>query len=248
MIVDAGIPYRLPSPADSEARIAEVLAVLYLMFNEGYLSSGEETPERRDLAEDAAWLARLVVHLMPDEPECWGLLALMRLHLARVRARFDAKGDLVLLQDQNRALWDHRGIGEAAGMLERAAALGRPGPYQLQAAIAAVHARAASWEATDWTRVLALYDELVAITRSPVAALNRAIALWRVSGAEAALAEVDALGDTLGGYHLYHATRGQLLDELGRSRDAAAARRRALEMTENPAERRLLESKLAEVQ
>ena len=242
-IVAAGIPYRLPSPAESQGRVAEVLAVLYLMFNEGYLSSGD-VPERRDLAEDAAWLARLMVHLMPDEAECWGLLALMRLHIARASTRFDARGQMVLLQDQDRSRWDRRGVAEAAGMLERAARLGRIGPYQLQAAIATVHAEARSWEETDWAQILALYDRLVALSPSPVAALNRAIVLRQVVGAAAALAAVDELTQPLSEYHLFHATRGELLEDLGRTKEAADARRRALDLTVNPAERTLLLSKI----
>jgi len=244
-VVEAAIPYRLPSAAESEERLAEVLAVLYLMFNEGYLSSGDEVPVRRDLAEDAAWLAQLMVQLMPQEPECWGLLALMRLHLARAPARFDAHGEIVLLREQDRGLWDRRGIAEAAGMLQRAAGLRRPGPYQLQAAIAACHVEAPTWAATDWPQLLDLYDRLIQLTRSPVAALNRAIVLRQLNGPAGALVEVDELAGPLDAYYLFHATRGELLEELGRGADAAAARRRALELTSNPAERALLQGRLA---
>ncbi|MHB8507184.1 MAG: RNA polymerase sigma factor [Candidatus Dormibacteria bacterium] len=246
-IVEAGIPYRLPSAAESEARVAEVLAVLYLMFNEGYLSSGDEVPERRDLAEDAAWLAQLMARLLRDDPECWGLLALMRLHLARALTRFDASGNLVLLQDQDRSHWDRRAIAEATAMLEQAAAIGRPGPYQLQAAIAACHAASPSWDATDWEQLLALYDQLVEMSGSPVATLNRAIVVRHLSGPEAALEEVDALASDLDSYHLFHATRAELLDDLGRMAEGTAARRRALELTDNPAERQLLEARLAKM-
>ncbi|MEA2646626.1 MAG: hypothetical protein QOE92_1709 [Chloroflexota bacterium] len=244
-IVDEAIPYRVPDADEMPARLSEVLAVLYLMFNEGYLSSSGAESHRHELTEDAAWLAALMVRLMPGEPECWGLLALMRLHLARADARFDAGGSLVRLQDQDRARWDRRRIAEAVGMLERAGALRRPGPYQLQAAIAACHAEAATWEATDWPQVLALYDALLAMAPSPVASLSRAIAVLYVRGPGAAFRELEALAEELDGYHLFHATRGELLAILDRPDDAAAARRRALELTDNPAERELLEGHLA---
>mgnify|MGYP003623079992 CR=1 FL=1 len=243
-IVEAGIPYRLPSAVESEARVAEVLAVLYLMFNEGYLSSAGEVPERRDLAEDATWLAQLMVRLIPDDPECWGLLALMRLHLARALSRFDDTGNLVLLQDQDRSRWNRPGIAAAARMLERASAMGRPGPYQLQAAIATCHATSPSWAATDWGRLQELYDQLVEMTHSPVAMLNRAIVVRHRGRSQAALADVEVLANTLEAYHLFHATRAELLDDLGRTAEATAARMRALELTDNPSERRLLEARL----
>jgi RNA polymerase sigma factor (sigma-70 family) len=243
-IVEAGIPYRVPDGQQAAARLREVLAVLYLMFNEGYLSSGGEAPARRDLAEDAAWLAGLVARLMPQEPETLGLWALMRLHLARADTRFDGAGNLVLLQDQDRARWDRAGIAAALQLVERAAAMRRPGPYQLQAAIAACHAEAPSWEATDWAQVVGLYDALLALSPSPVVQLNRAVALRFRSGPEAALPEVDALAGALDGYHLFHSTRAELLAATGRADEAAAARRRALELTTNPAERALIESRL----
>jgi len=243
-IVDAGIPYRIPQDADLAERLQEVLAVLYLMFNEGYLATGGEAATRRDLAEDAAWLAGLLVRLMPREPEALGLLALMRLHLARNDARFDAAGQLVLLQDQDRQKWDRDRIASATALLDRAAALGRPGPYQLQAAIAASHAEAPSWEETDWNEVIALYDALLAFTPSPVVRLNRAIARRHVSGPGVALAEVDATAPELDGYYLFHATRAELLRELGRAVEAHEALERALRLTQNPAERALLERRL----
>jgi RNA polymerase sigma factor (sigma-70 family) len=244
-IVEAGIPYRLPSPAESEARVAEVLAVLYLMFNEGYLSSGDDAVERRDLAQDAAWLGRLMVRLMPGEAECWGLLALMQLHLARAETRFDANGNIVLLQDQDRSRWDGRAIAEATGMLQRAAAMGAPGPYQLQAAIAACHADAPSWAETDWVELAGLYDALVAVTGSPVARLNRAIVERQLDGAAASLARVEELAGALDGYHLFHATRAELLEDLDLRTEAASAIRRALDLTDNRAERSLLQERLA---
>jgi RNA polymerase sigma-70 factor (ECF subfamily) len=243
-IVEARIPYRVPEGREATARLTEVLAVLYLMFNEGYLSSGGEAPARRDLAEDAAWLAGLVASLMPREPETLGLWALMRLHLARADARFDAAGNLVLLQDQNRGLWDRTEIAAAVQLVERAGAMRRPGPYQLQAAIAACHAEAPAWEATDWAQVVGLYDALLALTPSPVVQLNRAVALRFRSGPEAALPEVEKLAEALSGYHLFHSTRAELLAATGRADEAAEARRRALELTSNPAERALIESRL----
>jgi RNA polymerase sigma-70 factor (ECF subfamily) len=212
------------------------------MFNEGYVASA--SPERRDLAEDARWLARLIMRLMPDEPEAIGLLALMTLQLARADARFSADGRLVLLEDQDRGRWDARGLAEGVALLERAGRMRRAGPYQVQAAIAACHAEARSWSETDWTQIFLLYEGLVRMTGSSVVRLNRAIALSHVAGAERALAEVDELGDELDRYHLYHATRGALLRRLGRPDEARDADRRALALTENPAERALLTERI----
>ncbi len=244
-IVEAGIPYRIPDATELADRLGEVLAVLYLTFNEGYLASSGETPERRDLAEDALWLTNLLVRLMPDEPEAIGLLALMRLHLARVKTRFDADGRLVLLKDQDRSRWDHADIADAAAMIERVTWLRRPGPYQIQAAIAACHAEAPSWETTDWQQILILYNSLLSFWPTPVVCLNRAIALRYVAGASSALADIEALRDDLDGYHYYHSTRAELLRALGRLDEARAADRRALQLTANPAERALLDQRLA---
>jgi RNA polymerase sigma-70 factor (ECF subfamily) len=243
-IVQAGIPYRVPGPDDLADRLDAVLAVLYLMFNEGYLSSGAGDPARRDLAEDAAWLASLLTRLLPAEPEPLGLLALMRLHLARAAARFDEAGDLVLIADQDRSRWDREAIAAAIRLVERAGAMRRPGPYQLQAAIAACHAEAASWAETDWPQIVVLYDLLRRLSPSPVVSLNRAVALRWVAGSRAALTEVDALAGALDGYHLFHAARAELLQELGRSEEARAAEERALSLTANRAERALLERRL----
>jgi RNA polymerase sigma factor (sigma-70 family) len=239
-IVDAKIPYRVPAERDMSERLAEVLAVLYLMFNEGYLATAGERASRRDLAEDAVWLAGLMVRLMPEEPEALGLLALMRLHLARADSRFDQQGNLVLLQDQDRTRWDQHRIASAMVVLQRAAGLRRPGPYQLQAAIAACHAEARSWQATDWGQIVLLYDALLELMPSPVVELNRAIARRYLDGPATALPEVDALAEALDDYYLFHATRAELLRELGRDIDARAALARALELTANPAERALL--------
>jgi RNA polymerase sigma factor (sigma-70 family) len=240
-IVQAGIPYRVPRDEELDERLSEVLAVLYLMFNEGYLTSGGSVPTRRDLAEEAAWLTTFITRLYPREPEPLGLLALMQLHLARAEARFDQSGTLILLREQDRSHWDQRSIAEAVALIERAAALKHPGPYQVQAALAACHAEAASWEATDWPQILALYDLLLHMTPSPIVRLNRAVALRYVSGPEAALAEVEPLVQDLEGYHLFHAIRGELLLELGQREQARAAELRALGLTDNQAERSLLQ-------
>jgi RNA polymerase sigma factor (sigma-70 family) len=244
-IVDANIPYRMPAERDMGDRLEEVLAVLYLMFNEGYLATAGEQPSRRDLAEDAAWLAGLMVRLMPDEPEALGLLALMRLHLARARARFDEAGNIVLLEDQDRRCWDHERIASAVALLQRAATLHRAGPYQLQAAIAACHSEARTWAETDWRQIVALYDALLELMPSPVVALNRAIARRYRDGPYAALADVDRLGENLDTYYLFHATRAELLRDLGREPEARTALLRALELTANPAERALLQKRLS---
>ena len=244
-IVAANIPYRVPDGAELPSRLDAVLAVLYLMFNEGYLSRGGSGPMRRDLAEDALWLAGLLARLLPDQAEVIGLMALMRLHLARSLARFDPSGDMVLLPEQDRSLWDGRAIAEGIELLNRAASLNAPGPYQLQAAIAAVHSEARSWSETDWRQIVTLYDVLLRFSDSPVVRLNRAVALSQVEGPEVALGEVNDLAISLGGYHLFHATRGELLDEMGEKALAREARLRALELCQNPAERALLERKLA---
>ena len=244
-IVEAKIPYRIPAERDIDERLEEVLGVLYLMFNEGYLATAGERASRRDLAEDAAWLAGLMVRLMPEEPEALGLLALMRLHLARAEARFDGAGNIVLLQDQDRARWDQERIGSAMILLQRAATLRRSGPYQLQAAIAACHAEACAWEDTDWRQIVALYDALLVLLPSPVVQLNRAIARRYLDGAGAALPEVDALAEALDNYYLFHATRAELLRDLEREPEARAALARALELTANPAERALLRKRLS---
>lgn len=244
-IVDARIPFRVPQRAELAERVDEVLAVLYLMFNEGYLSTGRRGASDRDLATEAEWLASLVVDLLPGEPEAIGLLALMRLHLARAEARFDSAGDIVLLRDQDRAKWDRTKIDDARQLVGRFIALGRAGPYQLQALIALAHDEARTPEETRWPDILRAYDALLSFTDTPVVRLNRAIALARVAGAEAGLREVEALGDDLDRYHLFHATRAELLRQLGRPGEAREADRRALELTDNPAERALLQRRLA---
>lgn len=245
-IRDAGIPFRIPDAAELPQRLEQVLAVLYLVFNEGYLASDGAVADRRELAADAEWLTSLLVRLMPDESEPLGLLALMRLHLARVEARFAPDGSLILLPDQDRARWDHPAIAEAGALVERALRMGRPGPYLLQAAIVAVHAGAPSYGETDWGEIVALYDRLLQLQPTPVVALNRALALAELQGPAAGLEEIEPLATRLDGYHLFHAARGELLRRLGRSDEAQQAVRRALTLTDNPAERRLLEARLRE--
>jgi RNA polymerase sigma-70 factor (ECF subfamily) len=225
--------------------VEEVLAVIYLLFNEGYLSSTAERVQARDLVDEAEWLAALLVNLLPKEPEVAGLLALIRLHRARGAARFDAQGRLVLLADQDRGLWDRQAIEQATALLTRAArAHRRPGPYQVQAAIVACHAEAATFAGTDWAQILVLYDMLLHLAPSPVTRLHRAVAVRHVKGPEAALAELDDLGQELARYPLLHATRAELLRALGRRQEARRADERALELTANPAQQALLEQRL----
>jgi RNA polymerase sigma-70 factor (ECF subfamily) len=243
-IADAGIPYRMPDDDELAPRLTEVLTVIYLLFNEGYLATAGQS-QSRDLAADGEWLADLLYQLMPTEPEVAGLLALIRLHRARAAARFSPDGEIVLLQDQDRSRWDQQAIAEAIRLLTRAALRKRPGPYQLQAAIVACHAEAERWADTDWEQIVLLYDMLLHLAPSPVTRLHRAIAVRYATGATAALAELDDLADLLGEYHLYYATRAELLRELGQPERAKAADRRALDLTANPAERAVLHQRLA---
>jgi RNA polymerase sigma factor (sigma-70 family) len=243
-IADAGIPYRIPDPDELNARVGEVLAVIYLLLNEGYLSTADQA-QSRDLVDDAHWLATLLHQLMPTQPEVTGLLALIKLHRARTDARFDHHGDLVLLQHQDRSRWDHDVIVEATQLLTHAARQRRPGPYQLQAAIVACHAEAKTWADTDWEQIVVLYDMLLHLAPSPITRLHRAIALRYTAGPQAALDELDALGDALDGYHLYHATRAELLRALGHPYQARSADERALELTANPAEQALLHQRIS---
>ncbi|WP_226900262.1 RNA polymerase sigma factor [Nonomuraea phyllanthi] len=244
-IAEAGIPYRVPAADELSGRLREVLTVIYLLFNEGYLSSTLERAQARDLVDDAEWLASLLAGLVPDEPEVAGLLALIRLHRARGAARFGQDGRLVLLADQDRSLWDRTAIDLAIQLLTGAARRHRrPGPYQLQAAIAACHAEAGSWAETDWRQIVVLYDMLLRLAPSPVARLNRAVAVRYVDGAEAALAELKSLDEALDRYPLLHATRAELLRALGRREEAREADRRALALTANPAQQALLEERL----
>ena len=242
-ITAARIPYRIPADDELAPRLTEVLAVIYLLFNEGYLSTAERA-QSRDLVDDAEWLASLLHELMPTEPEVAGLLALIRLHRARAAARFDLDGRLVLLQHQDRSLWDRNTIEGATRVVARAAKQQRPGPYQLQAAIIACHAEAECWQDTDWEQIVLLYDMLLHLAPSPVTRLHRAIALRYRSGPQVAMTELDMLADELGRYHLYHATRADLGRELGRPDEARIADRRALELTANPAEQAVLHQRI----
>ena len=243
-IVESGVPYRVPSSKDLALRLNEVLTVIYLVFNEAHLATAGADPIRRDLAADAEWLATLLSRLLPHEPEVLGLVALIRLHLARWPSRMDVDGHLVLLEVQDRGRWNKRDIAEAVRLIERAAAIGPPGPFLIEAAIAAVHCDAASWEDTDWPRIVALYDLLTAVDPSPVVSLNRAIALAHVEGPRVALRDVDNLQFSLNKYHLFHATRAVLLRELGRPGEADAADAAAIALTHNEAERELMARRL----
>jgi RNA polymerase sigma-70 factor (ECF subfamily) len=242
---ETGTAVRIPGPDQLGSRLDEVLAVIYLVFNEGYLASAGRTPARRDLAAQAVALNRLLHTLMPAEPEVLGLLALMLLHESRAATRFDGWGRLVRLADQDRARWDRALIGEATRLLSRAMAMHRPGAYQIQAAIAAVHAAARRYPDTDWRQIRALYDRLLLFTPSPVVRLNRAVATRFVTGPQAALDEVEPLAGDLGDYRLFHAVRAELLAELGRPGEASLANERALALAANPAERELLARRLA---
>ncbi|MGH3456097.1 MAG: RNA polymerase sigma factor, partial [Nocardioidaceae bacterium] len=244
-VVSTHIDLRVPEPDELPQRLGDVLAVVYVMYNEAFVSSTGRTQDR-DLGADAVWLADVIATSLPDQAEAWGLAALLTLQHGRAAARFSRNGDLVLLRDQDRSRWDHTAIKRAGEMLERAAGLHAPGPYQLQAAIAACHAEAPSWAETDWLQIVTLYGALIQRDSSPVVRLNGAIALAQLGPRQAseALADVDRLADRLGGYHLFHAARAELLRLLGRTDEAAAADRRALELTTNEAERRLIQTRL----
>ncbi|MFL5416386.1 MAG: RNA polymerase sigma factor [Myxococcales bacterium] len=245
----AGIPYVVPEAKDLPERLGQVMAVLYLVFNEGHSASRGAALVRDDVCAEAIRLARLVRELLREPvPELDGLLALMLLHDSRRRARMDLAGNLVLLGDQDRSLWDPAEIEEGRALLREALGRGPAGPYALEAAIAAVHADAARAEDTDWAQIAGLYDLLHALHPSPVVALNRAVAVAMGQGAAAGLPLVDALEDELAGYHLWHATRADLLRRLGRRFEAAAAYRRARELSGNEIERRFLDRRLTEVQ
>ena len=247
-IRDARIPYEVPGRGELAERLESVLRVIYLVFNEGYLASSGETLTRHDLSIEAIRLAKLLVELLP-EPEAVGLLALMMLHESRRAARVSSAGDLVLLEDQDRSLWDRAQIADAVQLVEAALASRRFGPYTIQAAIAAVHAEAQDARATDWPQIVGLYDVLLDLQPSPVVELNRAVAVAMRDGPQAGLGLVEAIlarGD-LADYHLAHAARADLCRRLGLAGEARASYARALELTTQQAERRFLERRLAEL-
>ena len=238
-IRDARIPYRVPEETDLPDRRRAVLAVVYLLFNEGYTASSGDRLVREDLCREAIRLGRLLVEFMPDEPEVMGLLALMLLVESRRATRTTADGALVLLADQDRGRWDRGLIAEGQAMVRQCLRRNQPGPYQLQAAINAVHSDAPTAAATDWRQILRLYDQLLAIAPSPIVVLNRAVAVAEVEGPEAALLLVDPLD--LGGYHLLHAIRADLLRRVGRNAEAAAAYEAAIALSGNTTERDFLQ-------
>ncbi len=249
-IRDAGIPYRVPPDHLLPERLDGVLQVLYLIFNEGYNASSGESLIRRELCAEAIRLARVLLALMPDEPEVIGLLALLLLHDARREARVGDDGELVLLDDQDRGRWDRSRITEGVALVDLALRMGNPGSYQLQAAIAVLHDRAETPDATDWPQIVGLYAELERRSPSPVVALNRAVAIAMAVGPAAGLARIDAIVESgaLEEYPYLHAARADLLRRLGQFDDARAAYERALRLTANAAERRFLRRRLAEVE
>ena len=247
-IRQAGIPYRVPPDHLLPDRLVGVLGVVYLLFNEGYSAAAGPDLVRHDLCEEAIRLARVLAALMPDDPEVLGLTALLLLQHSRQAARLDADGDPVPLEDQDRAAWNRDEIAEGLALLDAALRRREPGTYQVQAAIAACHARAAHASDTDWRQIAALYGTLARFTPSPVVRLNRAVAVAMAEGPEAGLALVDELGDELAGYRIVPATRADLLRRQGRRGEAAEEYRKALVMTESDAERRFLTRRLAEVE
>ena len=237
----ANIPYRVPRDAELPSRLGSVLTVVYLIYNEGHTASSGDELVRTDLCVEAVRLARLLNELMPDEPEATGLLAVLLLTESRRAARTTADGSIVLLADQDRSLWDRSLIEEGQDLVRACLRRERPGPFQIQAAIAAVHSDALTPSQTDWAQILRLYDHLISIAPSPVVALNRAVAVAEVHGEAEALSLVDDIDLTR--YHLFHATRAELLRRLGRGDEADAAYGEALALTVNTAERRLLEQR-----
>jgi RNA polymerase sigma-70 factor (ECF subfamily) len=248
-IRDARIPYVVPETSEMAERLEAVLHVIYLVFNEGYSASSGDQITRADLSSEAIRLARILLELQPD-PEAMGLLSLMLLHESRRAARSTPGGELILLDDQDRALWNRDQIAEGTALVERALASRRPGPYTLQAAISAVHANSPVAAATDWRQIVALYDVLTRVAPSPIVDLNRAVAIAMRDGAAAGLTLVDEIlksGD-LDGYHLAHSARAELCRRLGDKKEARKSYQRALELTRQDPERRFLQKRLAELE
>jgi RNA polymerase sigma-70 factor (ECF subfamily) len=244
-IRDAGIPYRVPKEADLPERLASVLAVVYLIFNEGYAASSGERLIREELTTEAVRLGRLLVELMPDEPEAAGLLALILLEQARSNARSTPKGTLVPLPEQDRRRWDSALVQEGQDLVRRCLRRNQPGPYQIQAAINAVHSDAATAARTDWIQILALYDQLLAVTPTPIVSLNRAVAVAEVDGPQVALQLIDGL--PLEHYYLFHAIRANLLQRLGHTDQAEAAYRAAIARTDNAAEIAFMKDRISAI-
>ncbi|MDR6757649.1 RNA polymerase sigma-70 factor (ECF subfamily) [Mycoplana sp. BE70] len=234
-IAAAGLPFETPDAMSRSERLGVVAAMIYLVFNEGY-SAGETERADKPFCEEAIRLARLLLRLFPSEPEIMGLTALLLLQHSRLKARFDANGQIVLLEDQDRSLWDDRMIREALALLDKAIRHRKPGPFQIQAAIAALHARAARAEDTDWAEIDLLYQSLERLQPSPVVTLNRAVAVSKLHGPEAALALIAPLEERLSGYFYFHGLRGGLLKQLGRGREAHEAFERAIALATTPAE------------
>lgn len=240
----AGIPFHVPAADELPERLGVVLAVIYLIFNEGYFATSGDRLVREDLADSAIELGRLVDHLMPNHAEIVGLLALMLLQHARRSARLSPDRDVVLLENQDRSLWNEAEIEEGLALADRAGRLGAPGPYYVQAAIAGQHSGARSWEATDWPAIVGLYDLLLPMTRSPVVALNRAVAVGQASGPDAGLRALEPIGSELDGFHAFYASRGEMRRRAGDISGARHDLEKALGLSSNEAERRLIEGRI----